>query len=344
MQLTALARGLAAKGHHPVVAAPPGSQVLDMARQAGVEAAPLPPGWLGRGGALRRLLGQGRFDLGHAHDAVSLGWLARADRGEPRLPIALSVGGAADDGARLLPRGAPVSRVGQFFAASEWSWSALVREGIEESRIAVNHTAIDLARFRPEVAPSPTPFKDDDFVVGWVGRLDRRSGIEVLLEAARKIRAGVPPPGESRIRVLIVGEGPGRVALQKAASEPGMDDAVVFTGWRDDVPGLMAAMDVYAHAATSGDGFPVPLREAMAVGVPVVATDLTGMREILDNGKHGLIAPAGDAAALALNIMRLRRDPVFAAQLGKAGQLKVQRYGIQAMVDRAEELYFRLIR
>jgi len=124
----------------------------------------------------------------------------------------------------------------------------------------------------------------------------------------------------------------------------GMGDAVIFTGWRDDVPGLLAAMDVYVHAARSGTGFPVPLREAMAVGVPVVATDLTGMREILDNGKHGLIAPAGDAAAMALSIMRLRRDPAFAAQLGKAGHLKVQRYGVQAMVDRAEELYFRLIR
>ena len=360
MQMVALARGLAAKGHQPVVAAPSGSALLDRAGLAGVETVPLKAGLFGRGAASRVLLETGRFDVGHAHDVEGLRWLTRAGPARaagrpPRLPIALSVNGDADDGARVLPRGTPIDRVDQFVAESEWVWSALVRAGIDEGRIAVNHTAIDLTRFRPDIPAAATGFREDDFVVGTVAAATPRSGIDVLIEAAGMIRAGAPPPGEERIKLLVVGNTGGdgggntgrnsaRAALERAAALAGMGDAVVFTGWRDDVPGLLAAMDVYVHAARSGTGFPVPLREAMAVGVPVVATDLTGMREILDNGKHGLIAPASDAAAMALSIMRLRRDPAFAAQLGKAGHLKVQRYGVQAMVDRAEELYFRLIR
>ena len=158
------------------------------------------------------------------------------------------------------------------------------------------------------------------------------------------IRAKVTPPGDETMRLVVVGEGPHRAALEEAVRTRGLEDSVLFTGWREDVPRLLTAFDLYVHPAVGGGAFPVAMREAMAMTVPVVATDLTGIREIIDNGKHGLIVAAADPAALALNIMKCRRDPGMARRMGQAGSLKVQRYGVQAMVDRTEEVYFRLAR
>jgi len=349
----ALVKGLSAKGHHVVLAAQTSSPLLDSATRAGIETAEWKSDLLGRLPGLRRVAGQGAFDIIHLHDARHLKAAAPPRSETARARVVLAVGGDVDYADRVLPRGAPLDAVDQFFAVSEWTWSALVRSGIDESRIAVIHTAVDLDRFR--AAPEDLPRRraearralgltGDHFVVGCVLRPGRRQGVEMLIEAARGIRAGSPPPGEQRIRLLIAGESGDRAHLERLARGGGMEDACVFTGWRDDMPELMTAMDLFAHPEVGGNGFPVALREAMAMAVPVVATDLTGIREIIDNGKHGLIVPPGDPAALALNVMRLRRDPAFAAQLGKAGHLKVQRYGVQAMVDRAEELYFRLIR
>ena len=362
-QALALASGLAAKGHRSVLACPADSALLQRARREGLEAAALSSGAIGRLLDLRRLRSSGAsaWDVAHAHDAAALKTFALAGWGGPRIPAVLTVQGDIGYGDRVLPRGTPVRQVDQFFASSEWVWSALVRSGIPEDRISVIHTAVDLDAFKPASAAPSNPSIDEvrqrrkqtrgslglpqeAFVVGSVLHLTKSKGVEVLLEAARRIRSGQTPPGEERIRVVVVGDGPDRARLERETARLEMRDAVVFTGSRDDVPDLLGAMDVYVHAATSGDGFPVALREAMAMTVPVVCTDLMGIREIIDNGKHGLIVPVGDPEALALNILKLRRDPALAQQIGKSGNLKVQRYGVRAMVDRAEELYFRLVR
>jgi glycosyltransferase involved in cell wall biosynthesis len=356
-QALALSRGLVAKGHRSLLVTAADSALARQAARVGQEFATFSSGAIGRLFDLRRLRsgGAARWDVAHAHDPDALRRFVLAGRGLPPVPIVLTVRGDIGYGNRVLPRGTPVSRVDQFFASSEWVWSALVRSGIPEDRISVVHTAVDLEAFRPapagddarrrrEEARRGLGLPADAFVVGSVLHLTRGKGVEVLLEAAGRIRSGRTPPGEDSIRVVIVGEGPDREHLEREAARAGMGDAVTFTGPRDDVAELLAAMDVYVHPATSGDGFPVALREAMAMSVPVVSTDLMGIREIIDNGKHGLIVPGADPEALALNIMKLRRDPAQAQQLGKAGNLKVQRYGVQAMVDRAEELYFRLVR
>lgn len=351
-QALGLAAGLAAKGHRLVLAVDRRSPMTERAAGAGLDVKPVSPSPVGRLIDLRRLLSSSRWDIVHHHDVASLRSVVWACIGMPAVPCVLTVRGDVVYGRRVLPRGTPLKRVGRFFAASEMVWSALVRAGIPEDKIAVIHTAVDLDRFRP--AGDPTRRRDqvrsglgldrDDFVVGSVVSLTGAKGVDVLIAAAQRIRTGRTAPAEERIRLLIVGDGPWRASLEQTAREARMEDAVIFTGRRDDVPELLAAMDVYAHAAVSGDGFPVALREAMAMTVPVVATDLMGIREIIDNGKQGLIVPAGDPDALALNVMRMRRDPVYAQQLGKNGNLKVQRYSVQAMVDRAEELYFRLVR
>ncbi len=356
MQVSILAEGLTAKGHQVSLMAPSSSELSRRARAQGLSVVDLPAGLAGSARAARRALGEGAHEIVHAHDRSALRAVAWSGIGSPavrRIPCALTVRGDVGYGASAAPGRRLAARVSQFWAASEWVWSALVRAGVDEDRISVLHSAVDLKRF--SVAPpqaramraatrAAMGFADDDFVVGAARSLALGEGVEVLLEACRRVRTGAEPPGEARIRLLIAGDGPHRAALEQEARRLDVGDVTFFTGQRDDMPDLMAALDCYVHPAPAGDGFPTALREAMAMSVPVVATDLMGIREIVDNGKQGLVVKPGDSEELARALMRLRRDLDFAHRLGRQGSLKVQRYGVQAMVDRAEELYFRLVR
>ena len=353
MQTLALAAGLAAKGHRQVLASSAGSPISQRAAPAGIEVLALPRGLAGRLLALRRAAISEDWDTIHLHDAASLKDLARACIGRVIPRRVLTVRGDVAYGDRVLPAGTPLGKVDHFVAVSEWVWSALVRAGIDEERITSVHTAVDLERFTKTPAQTQSlratarvelGLAGDPFVVGTVLRLAAGKGVEHLIEAIRMIHSKATPPGDETMRLVVVGAGPHRAALEEAARTRGLKDTVLFTGWREDVPQLLAAFDLYAHPAVSGGAFPVAMREAMAMTVPVVATDLMGIREIIDNGKHGLIVPAADPAALALNIMKCRRDPEMARRMGRVGSLKVQRYGVQAMVDRTEEVYFRLAR
>ena len=353
MQGLSLAEGIAGKGHRTAIGAVSGSPLERAASSKGLAVEPLPGTAIMRPSRLRRLLADTRWDILHLHDLDSL----KAVRRIPfeRASI-LSVSGDVRYGNRVMPGRLSLAGVTSFWAVSEWVWSALVRGGIDEERISVIHTAVDLERFtmstderrstRSEVRPA-LGLGAADFVVGSVMSPAAAAGMSDLVEAVRMIRSGESPPGEDRVRLLVVGDGQGGRAVgswKKLAARAGLQGEARFTGWREDVRDLMATMDVYVHPATGGSGFPVSLREAMALEIPVVATDLMGMREIIENGVHGLIAPVGDAAALARNILRMHRDGEFARTTAHKGRLKVKRYGVQAMVDRAEELYLRLIR
>jgi len=351
MQTLALAAGLAVKGHRQVLMAPEGSHLAQKVTAAGVELRLLPRGLLSKLRELRRTAASEPWDTIHLHDVTSLKDLVRANIGRALPRRVLTVRGDVAYGDRVLPAGTPMGKVDHFAAVSEWVWSALVRAGVREEIITVIHTAVDLDRFtmtpaqmksHRTTARTALGLGEDPFVVGTVLHLTPEKGVEHLIEAVRMIRANETPPGDETMRLVVVGKGPDAEALKKAASNRGLDGAVLFTGWVDDVSETLAAFDLFVHPAVAGSAFPVAMREAMALTVPVVATDLAGIREIIDNGKHGLIVPVADAGALALNIMKCRRDPDMARKMGRSGNLKVQRYGRQAMVDRTEEVYFRL--
>jgi len=342
-QVMALAAGLKAKRHDVVLAARAGSPMATRAAGEGVAVAPLPRG-PGALWSLRRLLATGPpWNILHAHDPAALRALGWAGGGAGARRV-LTVGGDIGYGRRAAPPGARRGDL-QLFAVSEWVWSSLVRAGVPEERIAVVHTGIDPDRFRPPDAARRREARErlaiepDDLAVGSVMHLTRSSGAATLVEAMRRMRGRLTQGG---MALILIGDGPERARLDESCAQGGV--AGFLPGEREDVPALLAAADVYVHPAAKGDGFPIALREAMAMALPVVATDLMGIREIIDNGKHGLIVPGEDPEALALNILRLQRDPEYARRLGKAGSLKVQRYSLRSMIDRTEELYFRLIR
>jgi glycosyltransferase involved in cell wall biosynthesis len=164
-------------------------------------------------------------------------------------------------------------------------------------------------------------------VVGYLGNLDHwREGIEVLLAALAELREG----GRHDIKVLVVGDGTRRSSLERLARRLRVADATTFTGRvpNEVVGQYYAQMDLFVNPRVDERAarYITPLKpfEAMALGIPVLVSDLPALREIVDPPARGAIAPPGDAGALAEAIVRLVDDPATRASLGEAGRAWVR--------------------
>jgi glycosyltransferase involved in cell wall biosynthesis len=170
---------------------------------------------------------------------------------------------------------------------------------------------------------------EGEFLVGTVGRLVEQKGHRVLIEAAAQLRArGVG------LHVAIVGEGPWRRRLEQEIRRQGLADRVRLVGRMDRPDYWTRAFDLFVLPSL-WEGLPYALLEAMAAGLPVVATRTGGIAEALAEGKAGWLVPAGDAAALAEAIHRLAADPTLRETLGReARQRAWAHYRAQEMVAR----------
>ena len=151
-------------------------------------------------------------------------------------------------------------------------------------------------------------------IVGSVARLTEAKALHYLIEAVAGLRGRHPG-----IRLILVGDGPLRPALEATARHHGCAETVVFLGDRDDVADLLPVFDVYAMSSL-WEGVGRAMTEAMLCGRPVVATDVGGVRELVIDGQTGLLVPPRDAAALATAIDRAVTDPDAARRLGLAAR------------------------
>jgi len=171
-------------------------------------------------------------------------------------------------------------------------------------------------------------------VVGTVGRLVKRKGHFDLLRAWPAIRKADPDA-----HLLIVGYGPERDALERLAADFGVADSIHFAGARDDVPELLNAMDIFVFPS-HWEGLPGALQEAMAAGLPIVATRVTGTAELVSDGETGLLVPPEDPNALASATAQLLTDRTLARSLGDRAQTEAfEVYTLDRMVNKFEDLY-----
>jgi glycosyltransferase involved in cell wall biosynthesis len=174
----------------------------------------------------------------------------------------------------------------------------------------------------------------DQPLVGVVGRLVPIKGVEVLLDAMTHLRG---------VHLAVVGDGEERAALTERARLLGLADRTHFVGWWPDIPGAMSDCDVVALTSRN-EGTPVALIEALATARPVVATDVGGVRHVVDDGVTGWLAPSGDAAAVAGLIRRLLDDAEQRASFGAAGRESVRRrFGHERLVADIRALYGDLV-
>jgi glycosyltransferase involved in cell wall biosynthesis len=173
-------------------------------------------------------------------------------------------------------------------------------------------------------------------LVGIVARLVPIKAHEVFLEAAARIRAALPA-----VRFLVIGDGERRQELETLANKLGLADSLTFLGWRRDMAGVYADLDVVALTSLN-EGSPVALIEALAAARPVVSTAVGGVPEVVIHGETGLTVGVSDASALADAVLALLRDPSLAATLGAAGRRHVYpRYDSSRLVNDVRNLYLR---
>lgn len=172
----------------------------------------------------------------------------------------------------------------------------------------------------------------DAFVVGAVGRLVAIKGFDILIQALGQI-----PDPDGRTCLVVAGSGPRRAALESAAGER-LAGRARFLGFVDDPTPVYAAADLLA-VPSFAEGIPLVLKEAAHVGVPCVVSDLPGISSAVVNGETGLLVPAGDVAALADAIRRLRDDPPQRERLGRAARAFVaEAFDEVVMADRMVDL------
>ena len=229
-------------------------------------------------------------------------------------------------------------RMDRLIAVSRAILAKIADERDAATPVSLIHNGVDLQRYDHQ-EPCCTLREEyglpaDAQLVGVVARLEPEKGHATLLEAWPAVVAAVPSA-----RLLVIGEGSRREALEAQAAVLGITGTVVFTGRRDDVPAVTAALDVAvlpSHREAQG----LVILEAMALSRPVVASAVGGIPEMIEDGRTGLLVPPRDAAALAAAIVRLLRDHAYADMLAKGGHdLIHDRFCVELMVQAIESIY-----
>jgi len=196
------------------------------------------------------------------------------------------------------------------------------------------HNAVDSARFSPgdrTIARRRLGIPDNAFVVGSVSRLVPQKAVGDLVDAVASL------PG---VVLIVAGDGPDRRSVEERAQVLG--GRAVFLGERNDVPDLLPAFDLFA-LTSRWEGEPIALLEAMAVGIPAVATATNGSREILESSGAGVLVEIGSVAGIAEAIARLRGNPEVLRAMSQAGREAIRSRSYAAVADRLIRFYERFV-
>ena len=206
--------------------------------------------------------------------------------------------------------------------------------GIPIGGFRVVPNGVDVARFA-NAAPLEDLRDPERPLVLFVGRLEPRKGLDVLVRAFLRVRAAKP-----RARLCVVGDGAQRVRCQQMIPSSIRHDAL-FVGHVDEAekPRYFASADLFVAPNVGGESFGIVLLEAMAAGVPIVASDIPGFRTVMRDGQHGRFVPPGDAAALADAIQTLLSNGKLRQAMSSEGRRRAAEYDWPEVADRLEKLY-----
>jgi glycosyltransferase involved in cell wall biosynthesis len=174
----------------------------------------------------------------------------------------------------------------------------------------------------------------EDFAIGYAGRFVAIKALDTLVRAFAIVRRSVPGAV-----LVLAGDGPTHGQIEALATDLHVRDRIRFLGWIDDVAAMYAALDACCLSSLN-EGTPVAIIEAMAAGVPIVATRVGGVTDLIDDGRTGILVPAGTADGLAEGLLRLASDPALRDRLGKAGRVGViSKYSVDRLAGDIRSLY-----
>ncbi len=274
-----------------------------------------------------RLLRSQRFSIVHIHfGGRSVVNLARA---ATNAKIIRHLHGRILEGKSLAPVSFSARGVDAVVAVSQ-SVAQCVVDG--KARVIYAGTTV------PASVPPRRPV-GSDIVIGTAGRLVELKGIDYLLRAAGALRQKFP-----NLRLEVAGSGPERQKLESVAAQAGLGEQVKFLGWIDDIPSLISRWDVFVMPSLE-EGFPIAALDAMAAGLPVVASRVGGVPELIEDGSTGWLVPPRDIEALTSRLRLLLADPELRAGMGEAGLARVRdHFSTAQMTESFAQLYGELLR
>jgi glycosyltransferase involved in cell wall biosynthesis len=350
-----LATGLARRGAKVTVVMPEASEIDPLSESltgAGVAVERVTLAWLTQGAGtvvrLRRLIGllkEQRPDLLHIHLIGFTGgrWAvaAAALASVPRVIVTMHIAPTEAQPLRVrLDRAAQARVVARFIAVSQANAQQFRDElGLPAKKIVVVPNAVELERFAGDPGPDRKRVREelgipaDAVVLGALARLNPQKGLGDLLEALPAIVEQHP-----KARVLLVGDGPLRAELEAKARSLGVAERVTFAGHRSDNVAVLRAMDV-AMLPSLFEGLPLSLLESMAASLPVVATRVGGIPEVIVDGASGYLVAPGMPAELAGAVNRLLGEPGALSRLGEQARRRAEDFSFDAMLDRITSVY-----
>ncbi len=335
-QLLTLLRGLSARGHCLHILCHPGTLLEERARELGVTVHPL---------SVKREVGPVSF--------VSI--LRTLARVRPEIlafntPKAILLGTLAS---RIIPVKAriifrrvnfPLRKNVVTRLKYNWGISCIVTvsesirqqlraDGVPGSRIRTIYEGIDLSPFPKRELFKPRP-KGEPMVVGTVAHFSSEKGLLYLVEAA-----GLIPGVQSRMRFVLVGDGACREDLEIRVREHGLEDCFHFAGFQKKPIPYLSSFDCFVLPSLS-EGLSSSILSAMAASLPVIASNVGGIPELVHHEENGLLVPPADPVALAQAIQRLADNPDEAFRLGRQGRVRAERqFTLQRMILQTEQLF-----
>src|SRR5215470_5149038 len=336
LRIVAESRWLASHGRPVLVAAQPGARLLAEAQRAGLSTVGVPmraPWDLRAIAMLRRLIRERRIGLVHTHSSIDA-WVAGIAARSLGVPVVRS----RHVSIAIPRRRALVYRLADRIITSGEAVATIVRgAGMPADRVVAIGPGLDTARFHPTVSGAGVRAELGlrGPAVGLVANIRGSKGHSYFLEAARVVLRTRPDT-----TFLIVGDGIGFDDVRRRVKEMDLDSHVIMTGFRRDVPEIMAALDVLVLPSIKSEAMSQVIPQALAVGTPVVGTTVGGTPELIRDGETGRLVPPADAAALAAAIVDLLQDPARARALARRGQaIVLTEHSMDATMARTLEVY-----
>jgi len=343
-QLFLLARGLRQRGHTQLIVCPEGSEAEAQARQEGFAVFALPahdPAHAHGILQLRQHLQAAPFEILHAHDGrgQTLAWLAS---------LGMRVRRVASRRVAFLPRGPSSHRLKYAYtchavvAVSDFIRQLLVRAGVPESKIEVIPDGIDVPAELPTAEArlrirAQWGCGEGEFVIGHLGAFTSEKGQNVALDAFVRLMAKLP-----HARLLLAGDGPTRTSRAITDKVARAQGRAQLCGAIENLGEFFPALDLFVMPSRS-EGLGSSALWAMAYGLPVLASNVGGLPEIVVEGETGWLVPPDSAAALAEAIHIAASDRARRSQLGQNARARARQFSADIMWERTEALYYRLL-
>jgi glycosyltransferase involved in cell wall biosynthesis len=288
---------------------------------------------------LLSLLRAERIDVLHSHQFGSNFWASILGRMAGTPVVIAHEHNWSFEGQRLrrfVDRRVIASRADAFLAVSRETRRGMIElEGIDPQRIRFVPLGIATPVTTPEAdVRAELGIGDGAPVIGTACTLRPEKALEVLVRAAAALIEDFPD-----LRVLIAGEGPDRARVESAIDRLGVRQTVTLLGGRGDIPDFLRALDV-AVCSSDWEGSPLSVMEYMEAELPVVATRVGGIPDMISSGVEGLLVPPGEPEAIAVAVAELLRDPARAAEMGRRGRLRRrEEFDLDVTARRIGELY-----